>query len=79
MKKDFRRRSGHRAFLSLAAALAGGSTFTSCDTKIKTAVVGGLETTFLGLFNPAIYLDSNATGGFGGAGTGSGSLFSQFP
>ena len=74
MKKDFRRGAGRRAFLSFAAALAGGATFTSCDSKIKTAVVGGLESTFLSLFDPANYLDTGSADGTG-TGSGAGGLF----
>lgn len=66
MKTEFPRSAGRRAFLTLVAALAGGSTFTSCDSKIKNAVVGGLETTFLSLFDPSTYLDDFS--GFQGGG-----------
>lgn len=66
MKTEFQRSAGRRAFLTLVAALAGGSTFTSCDSKIKNAVVGGLETTFLSLFDPSTYLDDFS--GFQGGG-----------
>lgn len=59
MKIEFRRGAGRSAFLSLAAALAGGSTFTSCDSKVKSAITSGLETTFLSLFDPANFLDTS--------------------
>ncbi len=70
MKTEFRHGAGRRAFLSLAAALAGGSTFTSCDSKVKTAITSGLETTFLSLFDPANYLDTGTE-----KGTDTGGLF----
>jgi|CXWL01.1.fsa_nt_gi hypothetical protein len=68
MKMAFRRGAGRRAFLSLVATLAGGSTFTSCDSKVKTAITSGLETTFLGLFENL--LDTSSANG-----TGTGGLF----
>ena len=74
MKMAFRRGAGRRAFLSLVATLAGGSTFTSCDSKVKTAITSGLETTFLSLFDPANYLDTSSANG---TGTGAGGLFDQ--
>jgi hypothetical protein len=63
MKMEFRRGTGHRAFLSLVAVLAGGSTFTSCDSKVKTAITSGLETTLLSLFDPANYLGTSTEKG----------------
>lgn len=72
MKKDFRRGSVRKAFLTMVATLAGGTTFTSCDSKIKSAVTSGLESTFLSLFDPANYLDTGS-----GDGTSSGGLFDQ--
>ena len=66
MRTDFHRGRSRKAFLSLVAALAGGSTFTSCDSKIKNAVVGGLETTFLSLFDPANYTGTADNPGTGG-------------
>jgi hypothetical protein len=51
------RQSIRKTFLSAVAVLAGGSTFTSCDTKVRQAVVGGLETTFLSLFDISSYVD----------------------
>lgn len=51
-----RGRSYRKALLTLVALLSGGTSFTSCDSRVKTAVVSGLETTFLSLFDPANYL-----------------------
>ena len=47
-----RRRKGFT--LALAAALAGGSTFTSCDTRLRTAVVGGTKNFIFSLFDPSV-------------------------
>lgn len=61
MEKGFRART-RRAGLSIVALLAGGTTFTSCDSKVKQAFTSALETTFLSLFDPANYIDDSATG-----------------
>lgn len=72
MNRNTRYGAVRRATLSLIAALAGGSTFTSCDSKVKSAITSGLETTFLSLFDPSNYLDT-------GTDSGSGSIFDQNP
>jgi len=41
--------------LALFAALAGGSTFTSCDTRMKTAVVGGTKNFVFTIFDPSVW------------------------
>jgi len=46
---SLRRRS---ALLSLAAMLAGGTSFTSCDTRVRTAAVGGAKNFVFSLFDP---------------------------
>ncbi len=74
MKTQIRSGRFRKAMLSLAAVLAGGSTFTSCDTKVKVAVTSALETTLLTLLDPAIYLGDGGTGG-----TGTGGLLDQQP
>ncbi len=40
------------ALLSLAAMLAGGTSFTSCDTRVRTAAVGGAKNFVYSLFDP---------------------------
>ena len=72
MRIDYCRGAGRRAFLSLAAMLAGGSTFTSCDSKVKSAITSGLETTILSLFDPANFLDAGTE-----KGTGIGGMFDE--
>ncbi|MEK7710919.1 MAG: hypothetical protein AAB341_03395 [Planctomycetota bacterium] len=58
-----------RLTLALAAMLAGGSTFTSCDTRLRTAVVGGTKNFIFSLFDPAVLFpdvfDQSASGGTG--------------
>jgi hypothetical protein len=41
-----------KAIRTIMAALLGGSVLTSCDTRLKQAVVGGTQQFVLGLFNP---------------------------
>lgn len=66
MRKTNRSGAARRAILSLAAVLAGGSTFTSCDTKVKEAFTSALETTFLSLFDPANLIGTNSNDNTGG-------------
>lgn len=54
------RNTTRKAVLSLVAMLAGGTTVTSCDSRVKTAVVGALEQTVLSIFDPANYLDEDS-------------------
>jgi hypothetical protein len=70
MKANFRQSRRRQAFLTIVATLAGGTTFTSCDSKVKSAVTSALETTFLSLFDASLYLDT-------GDSTGTGSLSDQ--
>lgn len=43
-----------RAALALVSVLAGGSVFTSCDTRFRGAVINGAKSTFFTTFlNPA--------------------------
>lgn len=60
MIKSVRKPRTSKKMLTLIAALAGGTTVTSCDTRIKTAVVDGLEQTVLGLLDPANYIDEDS-------------------
>jgi len=69
MSKGFRGKV-RRAGLSIVALLAGGTTFTSCDSKVKQAFTGALETTVLSIFDPATYIND-------GSDSGSSSLFDQ--
>jgi len=62
MKNESRNRVGRKAFLSFVAMLAGGTSFTSCDSKVKTAVVGGVKDTFLSLFDPTNFLNTGIDG-----------------
>jgi hypothetical protein len=59
MRNDLRS-SARKSFLAIVAALAGGTTVTSCDSRVKTAVVGALEQTVLSIFDPANYLDEDS-------------------
>ncbi len=54
------RGSLRKACLSLTALLAGGATFTSCDSRVKQAVVNGLESTVYLLLDPSFYIDEEA-------------------
>lgn len=54
------RGSLRKAFLLLTALLAGGATFTSCDSRVKQAVVNGLESTVYLLLDPSFYIDEEA-------------------
>jgi hypothetical protein len=42
--------------LTVVAVLAGGSAFTSCDTRMKSAVLGGAENFVYGLLDPSLWL-----------------------
>ena len=54
-----------KAVLSLVAMLAGGTTVTSCDSRVKSAITTGLEQTVLGLLDPANFIpaDTEKAGG----------------
>ena len=57
MKATLRGRP-RRWALMLAAALSGGSTFASCDTRIRQDLVAGTKNWIFSLFDPNLYLDS---------------------
>ena len=62
MKRQFHSGAGRRRFLSLVAVLASGSALsTSCDSKVRIAVVSGLESTFMSLFDPTNFLNTSST------------------
>jgi len=46
-----------KRFMSVAALFAGGATFTSCDSKIKSAVTTAMEDTLLSLLDPSLYIN----------------------
>ncbi len=56
--------ASRRAAFAIAAMLCGGSTFTSCDTRVRTSVVAGMKDFVFGLLDPqfvfAALLDSPA-------------------
>ena len=47
-----RRATGCKIARVLAAALAGGTMWTSCETRLKQSVAGGAEQFLLGLLSP---------------------------
>ena len=51
------RKNWRKCFMSLTVLLAGGTTFTSCDSKIKSAVTTAMEDTLLSLLDPSLYID----------------------
>ena len=42
-----------RGILATASLLAGGSLFAACEARVHDSIVGGTESWFLGLFDPA--------------------------
>jgi hypothetical protein len=55
--------------LTICATLAGGSLFSTCQTRIKHSVVDGSTTYLYSLFNPANFAEflmENGTGDTGG-------------
>lgn len=44
--------------LILAAALSGGTTITSCDTRVRRDLVDGTKAWIFSLFDPNLILDS---------------------
>jgi len=42
------------AVLTLTSILAGGTTFASCDTRVRTAVIGGTKNFVYSLFDPTV-------------------------
>ena len=43
--------------MTLAAALAGGSMLSTCETRLKDAVVGGTKDYFFSILNPTTIVD----------------------
>jgi len=43
--------------MTLAAALAGGSLLSTCETRLKDAVVGGTKNYFFSLLSPTSIVD----------------------
>ncbi len=48
--------------LVLVATLSGGTTFASCDTRIRQDLVDGTKTFLFSLFDPNLFLGSMTSG-----------------
>lgn len=57
-----------RLAMALAAALASGSLFTSCDTRLKEAFVGGVKGYIYTMLDPTNFVDLLAAESDGDAG-----------
>lgn len=49
---------GQRVFRTLAAVLASGSLFQTCETRLRDAFVTGSRDYFLSLFDPTTVLEN---------------------
>ena len=67
-------RWGRETLLTLMAALAGGSVFGPCQTRLHDAFIGGTKNFVFSLFNPALVLEQLGLAG-GNAASGGPSFF----